>query len=54
MPLGGLAAGALGSAIGVHVMLWIAVIGGCSSGLWLYMSPLRGMRDLPAGGLQPA
>jgi MFS family permease len=54
LPLGGLVAGALGGAIGVHVVLWIAVIGGCSSGLWLYMSPLRGMRDLPAGGLQPA
>jgi MFS family permease len=54
LPLGGLVAGALGSVLGVHVMLWIAVIGGCLSGLWLYMSPLRGMRDLPAAGLQPA
>jgi predicted MFS family arabinose efflux permease len=54
LPLGGLAAGALGGVIGVHLMLWIAVIGGCSSGLWLYLSPLRGMRDLPVGGLQPA
>jgi MFS family permease len=32
----------------------VAVIGGCLSGLWLYLSPLRGMRDLPAEALQPA
>jgi predicted MFS family arabinose efflux permease len=51
LPLGGLVAGTLGSVLGVHVMLWVAVIGGCLSGLWLYMSPLRGMRDLPAAGL---
>lgn len=47
LPLGGLAGGALGSAIGVRNTLWIAVIGGCSSGLWLLFSPLRGMRDIP-------
>jgi len=54
LPLGGLAAGALGGAIGVHATLWIAVAGGCASGLWLYLSPLRGLRDLPAAALQPA
>ena len=27
--------------------LWIAVTGGCASGLWLFFSPLRGQRDLP-------
>jgi hypothetical protein len=35
-------------------VLWLAVIGGCSSGLWLLLSPLRGMRDLTLGGMQPA
>jgi hypothetical protein len=54
LPLGGLLAGALASVIGVHAMLWVAVAGGCLSGLWLYLSPLRGLRDLPAAGLQPA
>jgi MFS family permease len=54
LPLGGLAAGALGGALGVQAMLWVAVIGGCSSGLWLYFSPLRGMRDIPAEGVRPA
>ena len=53
LPLGGLAGGALGTVPGVHATLWVAVIGGCLSGLWLYLSPLRRMRDLPAGGLQP-
>jgi hypothetical protein len=53
LPLGALTAGALGGAIGVHRTLWVAVAGGCLSGLWLYLSPLRGMRDLPAVGLQP-
>jgi len=41
-----LAAGALGSRIGVRAVLWLAVIGGCSSGLWLLLSPLRRMPDL--------
>jgi predicted MFS family arabinose efflux permease len=54
LPLGALAAGALGSAVGVHAVLWLAVIGGCSSGLWLLLSPLRGMRDLTLDGVQPA
>lgn len=48
LPLGGVAAGVLGSSIGVRPTLWIAVIGGCSAGLWLFFSPLRGMRDFPA------
>lgn len=48
LPLGGVTAGVLGSAVGVRATLWIAVVGGCLSGLWLYFSPLRGMRDIPA------
>ncbi|HEY1622117.1 MAG TPA: MFS transporter [Streptosporangiaceae bacterium] len=54
LPLGGLAAGALGSLLGVHVTLWIAVTGGCLSGLWLYFSPLRHLRDMPAERLRPS
>ncbi|NUR58818.1 MAG: MFS transporter [Catenulispora sp.] len=53
LPLGGLAGGALGSAIGVRPTLWLAVIGGCSSGLWLLFSPLRGMRDIPISAPRP-
>ena len=54
LPLGGFVGGVLGTVLGVHATLWVAVAGGCSAGLWLYLSPLRGIRDLPAGGLQSA
>ncbi len=47
LPLGGVTAGVLSTALGVRPTLWIAVIGGCSSSLWLLFSPLRGMRDIP-------
>ncbi|NUS12125.1 MAG: MFS transporter [Streptomyces sp.] len=47
LPLGGLAGGALAGALGVRATLWIAVAGGCCSGLWLFFSPLRRMRDIP-------
>jgi hypothetical protein len=47
LPLGGLAGGTLGSIVGVHTTLWLAAAGGCASGLWLYLSPLRDLRDLP-------
>lgn len=49
LPLGGLAGGALAGAVGVRATLWIATVGGCCSGLWLFFSPLRGMRDIPLG-----
>lgn len=51
LPLGGLVGGALGTALGVRATLWIAVAGGCLSGLWLFFSPLRRLRDLPARAL---
>jgi MFS family permease len=47
LPLGGLAGGVLGTALGVRTTLWIAAVGGCSAGLWLFCSPLRGLRDIP-------
>ena len=53
LPLGGLAGGVLGSALGVRTTLWIATIGGCSAGLWLLFSPLRGLRDIPGTALEP-
>ncbi len=53
LPLGGLAGGALATALGVQTTLWIAVSGGCCAGLWLYFSPLRGMRDIPLGKPEP-
>lgn len=47
LPLGAVVGGVLGTALGLRPTLWIAVIGGCSSGLWLFFSPLRAMRDIP-------
>jgi predicted MFS family arabinose efflux permease len=50
LPLGAVTGGVLGSALGPRATLWIAVVGGCASGLWLFFSPLRGRRDLPGLG----
>ncbi|MFE9427495.1 MFS transporter [Kitasatospora sp. NPDC006697] len=49
LPLGALVCGLLGSVLGIRATLWLAVVGGCAAGLWLYFSPLRGMRDIPLG-----
>jgi MFS family permease len=47
LPLGGVVGGALAATTGVRTSLWIATVGGCLSGLWLFFSPLRGLRDIP-------
>ncbi len=43
-PVGALLAGVLGTAIGVHLTLWIAAIGGTTAFLWLLPSPVPGFR----------
>ncbi|WP_441123353.1 MFS transporter [Nonomuraea sp. H19] len=48
LPLGGLLGGALGEVMGVRNTLLIAAIGSCLAFLWLFTSPLRTMRVLPA------
>ncbi|MFF7987720.1 MFS transporter [Streptomyces sp. NPDC007901] len=53
LPLGSLAGGGLATLLGVRTTLWIAVAGGCSAGLWLFFSPLRGMRDIPLAQPEP-
>lgn len=53
LPLGGLLGGGLATWVGVRATLWIAVSGGCASGLWLLFSPLRDHRDLPLGPAVP-
>jgi MFS family permease len=47
MPLGGLLAGALGSALGTRTTIWIGVAGSWAAGFWVFFSPLRSMRDFP-------
>ena len=49
LPLGALAGGALGTAIGLRPTLWIGAIGQLSAVGWLLASPLRRDRDFPAG-----
>jgi MFS family permease len=48
LPLGSLLGGTLGMVIGIRPALWIAAAGGWAAGLWVFFSPLRGMRDVPA------
>ncbi|MDX8029605.1 MFS transporter [Lentzea sp. BCCO 10_0856] len=47
-PLGALLGGALGSWIGIVPTMWVSVIGSVAGMVWLLLSPLRSMRDLPA------
>ena len=49
-PVGAVLGGALGSVIGVRPALWVATIGGLLGVLWVVLSPLRTMRELPAAG----
>jgi MFS family permease len=47
LPLGGLAGGVLGTAIGIRPTLWCAVAGSLAAALFVVFSPLRTMRDFP-------
>jgi MFS family permease len=48
LPLGGIIGGALGASAGVRPTIWIAYVGSWAAGWWVYFSPLRRMRDIPA------
>jgi hypothetical protein len=50
-PLGALAGGALGAALGLRPALWIATVGAVAGILWLVPSPVPGLRDLPEEAL---
>ncbi len=49
MPIGGVMGGILGSTLGLRNTLWVAAAGSMGAVGCLLASPLRGMRDLPAG-----
>jgi MFS family permease len=49
VPLGGLLGGGLGQAIGLRPTLLLAAGGELLALLWLLLSPIRSLRDLPAG-----
>jgi predicted MFS family arabinose efflux permease len=46
-PLGALLGGGLGSWIGIVPTLWVALLGSLLGVVWVLLSPLRTMRDLP-------
>ena len=48
IPLGSLLGGVLSTALGLRGTLAVAAAGVLLSSLWLVLSPLRGLRDLPA------
>ncbi|MGH9305055.1 MAG: MFS transporter, partial [Acidimicrobiales bacterium] len=49
LPIGGLIGGAIGTAIGLRPTLWLATAGASLAGGWLFVSPMRTMRDFPQG-----
>ena len=49
MPIGALMGGALGGVIGVPWTLVVASLGMLLGFVWLLLSPVRGLRELPAG-----
>ncbi|MFE0376002.1 MFS transporter [Streptomyces inhibens] len=53
-PLGALAGGALGTALGLRPTLWIATVGATLCLLWLFPSPVPRLRTLPGVATSPA
>lgn len=52
LPIGGLLGGALGEWLGLRATLLVAAIGLMTAPLWVLLSPLRRLRDLPAGDVE--
>lgn len=46
IPLGALLGGVLATWFGLRTTIWIGLIGASLGGLWVYFSPLRGLRDI--------
>lgn len=53
-PIGGFLGGALGEWLGVRDTLWLATLGMVLSVLFLLLSPLRTVRDVPTNPMTPA
>ena len=47
LPLGGLAGGILGGTIGIRPTILIAAAGGSLAFLWVLLSPVRGLKEIP-------
>ncbi|WP_410785197.1 MFS transporter [Kribbella sp. C-35] len=52
-PVGSLLGGALGTAFGLHTTLWIAGLGTLAGNAFLYLSPIRRLRTIPAEEVSP-
>jgi predicted MFS family arabinose efflux permease len=50
-PVGALAGGLLGAAIGLQTTMWVTAIGALAGVLWLFPSPIPKLRDLPKTAL---
>jgi MFS family permease len=53
IPLGTLAGGAIGQAIGLRAALWVGAIGGLPVFLWVLLSPVRSIRTMPEPVAEP-
>jgi len=47
LPLGGLAGGFLGEALGLQAAILVAAVGGCFAFPWVLLSPVRAIREMP-------
>jgi MFS family permease len=53
IPLGLLMGGAIGQWIGLRTALWVGAIGSLPTFLWVLLSPVRSIRDMPESLLEP-
>jgi MFS family permease len=53
IPLGTLAGGGLAQAFGLRTALWVGAVGGLPTFLWVLLSPLRSIREMPAPVIEP-
>ena len=50
IPLGTLAGGAIAQTTSLHTALWVGALLGTPTFLWVLLSPLRSVREIPAAG----
>ncbi len=48
IPLGGIIGGIVANSLGVHVAIWIGALGSFTAFLWVFFSPVRTLREMPA------
>ena len=48
IPIGQIVGGAIATAAGTNIALWIGGIGSCTAFLWVLFSPVLALREMPA------